>query len=179
MALQKSGRSNREQLLKIQATSLRGRPLANYAFRNLRIEHQGADKTEAVICAHGGYTPRRGLLRGSGTSTVPGGVTLIFYTAPNAACIGTRAAWILNGDPAPDSMPPTPAGTAVENLSLTHHPAVIGYSAALMDVIRVAPGDGIKAHMNDIWDARNAIANCKWTTVHCFACRVNKLTFEF
>src|SRR4051794_14328571 len=64
-------------------------------WKNLLIYSIGSG--EAVIWTDGGYTPRRGLLPGSGKTSVPPGVKLIFPAQQDTAGDDSQAGYFISG----------------------------------------------------------------------------------
>jgi hypothetical protein len=142
-------------------------------FGNLQIWIYAEGNKEAVIATHGGYTPRRGFFRrGSGKSTIPANVELVFYTGADGY-LGGGAQWFMQGYPAKQA--PIPAHGITENYSLTYDDKIVPkiYSDHGYDLI-VIREEGAKAHLNDVWAALKA-KNRQYSKIHCFFCRVNKL----
>jgi hypothetical protein len=142
----------------------------------------------AVIISHGGYTPRRGFIRtGSGTTTVPHGITVHFYTDHDAVAVGGARAvdHARNGvkwDAAVARAPEGP-GSVIPNYSLspcddqgwTEAQIPASDTVGHLDVIMIWQR---KAHLSDVF-AGIASLGLPYTDIHSYHCRVNKLTFQF
>lgn len=133
---------------------------------------------EVAIWTHGGYTPRRGLYPGSGTTSVPGGMTLHFYTDDDHVFGGRGASRFIVGKRENIN----PAETARENEVVRNYSLIVesqdnknldGLPA--VDYVTTRPDE--KAHLKDVWAAKKAL-NLDWKVVHYFACRVNKKTYK-
>jgi hypothetical protein len=142
----------------------------------------------AVIISHGGYTPRRGWIRtGSGTTTVPDGITLHFYTDHDVVVVGgaravdharTGVKW-----DAAVARAPEPGGSIVTNYSLspcddqgwTEGSIPASDAPGHLDVIMIRRK---KAHLSDVFAGIEHLG-LPYTDIHSYHCRVNKTTFEF
>jgi hypothetical protein len=140
---------------------------------------------EALLYCHGGYTPRRLFPPGpgSGTTRVPEGMEVRFYTTNEAVSVGSDGKWVLVGYPPKSPVVETAnAGQSIPNYSLTNEPGgdAMHYlfppgKVPVMDLIRVE-GDE-KTHLADLWKALRK-HNLNYSVLHYFACRVNKRTFN-
>ncbi|WP_137937103.1 putative adhesin [Chitinivorax sp. B] len=145
--------------------------------KNVVITRIGDQATTALLLSHGGYTPSRGMFRsGSGKVIVPPGMTLYFNSADDTVSIGTKAFHLLQGyDVLP--MDTKPGGSVIENYSLEHnHIFDRAIPTAQYDLITISPNG--KAHMDEVFEAIRA-HQLRYTVIHSFACRINKLTFQF
>lgn len=145
-------------------------------YKNVVIKSVDGTARKALLLSHGGYTPDRGVFRrGSGQVSVPQGMTLHFNSTEDRVSIGTRAAHLLQGFQV-DPVDTKSEGHIIKNYSLEYDSKFETYQPNdEYDLIIVSP-DG-KAHMNEVFDAIR-VNNKNYETVHSFACRVNKSTFE-
>ncbi|NRO97451.1 hypothetical protein GWC77_16125 [Paraburkholderia sp. NMBU_R16] len=145
-------------------------------YKNVVIKSADGTARKALLLSHGGYTPDRGFLRhGSGQVSVPQGLTLHFNSTEDRVSIGTRAAHLLQGYQV-DPVDTKSEGNIIKNYSLEYDSKFGTYQPnEEYDLIIVSP-DG-KAHMNEVFDAIR-VNNKNYESLHSFACRVNKLTFE-
>lgn len=145
-------------------------------YKNVVIKSADGSARKALLLSHGGYTPDRGVFRhGSGQVSVPQGLTLHFNSTEDRVSIGTRAAHLLQGFQV-DPVDTKPEGNIIKNYSLEYDSKFETYHPNdEYDLIIISP-DG-KAHMNEVFDAIR-VNNKNYESVHSFACRVNKLTYD-
>lgn len=146
-------------------------------YKNLSIETLSFNSKKALILSHGGYTPERlRILKGSGFICIPQGIHIEFNSEEDRPSIGTKAAHLLSGfDIAP--VDEYCSGQFIRNYSLSHNPLFDNYTPTReFDLIRIVPGK--KAHMSDIFESFQRL-NLSYDIVRSFACRVNKITYDF
>ncbi|WP_157637525.1 putative adhesin [Burkholderia ubonensis] len=147
------------------------------SFKNIIIKSAGSHAPNALLLSHGGYTPRRNVLQpGSGSVTVPAGVTILFNSGENEPSIGTKAMHLLQGYPVIPVDKKSP-GVVIENYSLEYNELFDGcLPTEHFDLVTISQKG--KAHMSDVFDAIR-MYHINYSSIHNFACRVNKLTFSF
>lgn len=146
-------------------------------FKKLIISSVNFTAKKALILSHGGYTPSQSKFRkGSGLVAIPHGLTMEFNSMRNEPSIGTKANHLLNGF----DIPPQDTvvfGAFINNYSLTHNPLFDRYKPnEQYDLIRI---DTVgKSHMTDVFEAIKTL-DLGYTDIRSFACRINKLTYDF
>ncbi|WP_415869564.1 putative adhesin [Burkholderia ubonensis] len=147
------------------------------SFRNIIIKSAGSHAPNALLLSHGGYTPKRNVLQsGSGRVIIPEGVTMLFNSGEDAPSIGTKAIHLLRGYPIIPVDKKSP-GAVIENYSLEYNEL---FDRCLptehFDLVIISQRG--KAHMSDVFDGIR-MHHINYSSIHSFACRVNKLTFSF
>jgi hypothetical protein len=144
---------------------------------NIVVKSLNSGARKVLLLSHGGYTPKRGFIRrGSGIVVVPMGLTLFFNSELDSPSIGTKAIHLLQG------FPLTPVDTKLEGSLINNYS--LEYNAlferclptAGYDLMTISPRG--KTHMKDVF---NYIRSSQkgYELVHVFACRINKLTYNF
>ncbi|MGU3626886.1 hemagglutinin repeat-containing protein [Comamonas sp. C24C] len=166
---------NRSLLNSEDASKSSSSELKTFSYKNVDIKSRGPNASTVLILGHGGHTPSRNIfMPGSGKVKVPDGKVVNFNSLDGNVSIGTKADHLLQGF----SVPPidsSDSGTTIKNYSFEHAPVFDHYKPTdKFDLITIQPGK--KAHMRDVFDALKASgSNC--TTIHNFACRINKQTY--
>lgn len=150
--------------------------MPEYRHQNVIIRSLSGNAREAILLAHGGYTPSRyGLFSGSGHCTTPLETSISFNARPNKTGIFTRGLHLLSG--AGHSVAEgVRGGSKIINYSLSYDSKAEDVEPnEKFDIIVISPHG--KAHMSDIFDAMRQ-HNRRYTYLYSVACRVNKLTYR-
>jgi hypothetical protein len=146
---------------------------------------------ELAIASHGGYTPpqwRIGdtyLRSGSGVVSLPHDIhpefAIKFYTPHDKVCIGQGANELMMGWGTKQPICEVrTCGDIIVNYSLSYHDLAQAWmfpdsddKKSPVDLLRIWKG---KVHLSDVFDALRTFG-VKYTTIHNFACRINKVTY--
>lgn len=146
-------------------------------YRNVIIRTIAGNASRAILMAHGGYTPPRNrIFLGSGCCQVPSYTALHFHALPDFVAVFTHGVHLLAGANI-RPMETVLGGRGIVNYSLTYNEMATALMPnAQYDLITVAPHG--KAHMVDVFAAMRQHQR-QYTDLNSFACRVNKLTYDF
>jgi hypothetical protein len=150
--------------------------MPEYRHQNVIIRSLNGNAREAILFAHGGYTPSRyRLFSGSGHCTTPLETRIGFNALHNKGGIFTRGLHLLSGT-GHSVADDIHGGSRIINYSLSYDNKAEEVEPNERYDIIVISSNG-KAHMSDIFDAMRQ-HNRHYTYLYSVACRFNKLTYR-
>ncbi|WP_152430490.1 putative adhesin [Vibrio aquimaris] len=148
-----------------------------HKFKNVLIKSKGNGSKKAVIFAHGGFTPKRGLFReGSGIITVPKSMTILFNSKEGSPSVGMRGIEMLEEGKVLQPIDMVKGGEEMKNYSLSFNRKFETCEPTDdYDIICISKNG--KAHMSDVLEAMQKFGQ-NYETIHSFACRIDKATWQ-
>ncbi|MGI9275432.1 MAG: putative adhesin [Endozoicomonas sp.] len=143
---------------------------------HIEVIRQGSGR-EAVVLCHGGYTPKRDIIRKGSGEFVLLTEQVTFHSKHDTPAIGMHGLRFAQGEMIEGYEEVKKRGEKVTNYSLTADVRKYGDLDGMSfsrDVITIK--EGIKVHLKDLLNEL-ALHNMNYENIHCFHCRIDKLHF--